>query len=145
MVGTMRAGAQPTLARVPHPHMPGTDRRHMARDYASGQKTSAGEGEAVSSPKASGPQTSTGTAAAGDKAATGGTGAGGATGAAGGTKTAAATGPAGTALAVGATAASAAAEKSKRLGRSMSPSRQVADDGPPAPTSPGPPPTHEER
>jgi type IV secretion system protein TrbL len=145
MVGTLRASAQPTLARVPHPHMPGADRRHMARDYASGQKaSSAGGGRAVSSPKASGPQAGSSSAATESKAASGGTGASGAAGAAGGTKAAAAAGPAGTALAVGATAPAAVAEKSKRLTPPISPSRRVVDDAPP-PVSPGPPPTHEER
>jgi type IV secretion system protein TrbL len=146
MVGTLQAGAQPTLARVPHPRMPGANRRHMAREYASGQKaSSAGGGQAVSSPKASGPQAGAGSVATGSKAAGGGTGASGAAGAAGGTKAAAAAGPAGVALAVGATAASAAVEKSKRLGPALSPSRRAVDEGAPPPVSPGPPPTHEER
>jgi type IV secretion system protein TrbL len=145
MVGTLQAGAQPTLARVPHPRMPGANRRHMAREYASGQKaSSAGGGQAVSSPKASGPQAGAGSVATGSKAAGGGTGASGAA-AAGGTKAAAAAGPAGVALAVGATAASAAVEKSKRLGPALSPSRRAVDEGAPPPVSPGPPPTHEER
>ena len=146
MVGTLRAGAQPTLARVPHPHMSGAGRLHMARDYTSGrQGSSAVGGQAVASPKAAGPAPGAGSTAAGSRAATATTGAGGSAGAAAGTKAAAAAGPAGAALAVGATAAGAAADKSKRLARSAPLPRQVADDGHRAPTSPGPPPTHEER
>ena len=148
MVGTLRAGAQPTIDKVRHAHMPGATRGHMAKDYASGQKTSSARGgEAVSSPKAAGPQAGGGGAAgasAGGSAAGGaGAGAGGAGAAAGGTTAAAAAGPAGVALAAGATAASAVAEKSKeasvRGGQAMARIAESGGDPPRPPTSPGPP------
>lgn len=141
MVGTLRAGAQPTLSRVPHPHLGSSSRRHMAHDYASGRsRSSARGGEAVSSkPSASGPEAGAGAPTSpGAGAASGGAGAGGAA-ATGATPAAAAAGPA------GATAAGAAGQKAGQVGRAMARPRTPAEDDTPRPTSPGPPPTHEER
>jgi type IV secretion system protein TrbL len=145
MVGTLRAGAQPTLARVPHPHLASSSRRHMAHDYASGLTTSSARGgEAVTSkPTAPGPTAGAGTSTAGGTRPA--AGAGGAAAATGGASSvAAATGPAGAALAAGATAAAAADQKSRQVGRTMTKLRPQVEDETPRPSSPGPPPTHEE-
>ena len=147
MVGTLRAGAQPAIDKVRSAHMPGANRGQMAKDYASGQKSSSARGgEAVTSAKAAGPQAGGGSAAgagtAGSAAGGAGAGAGGAGAAAGGTTAAAAGGPAGVALAAGATAASAVAQKVKeapaRGGQAMTRIADSAGDSPRPPTSPGP-------
>ncbi|MFZ5848888.1 MAG: type IV secretion system protein [Actinomycetota bacterium] len=146
MVGTLRAGAQPTLDKVRQVHAPGASRGHMAKEYAAGQKASSARGaEAVSSPKAVGPQAGGGSAVAGSGAgAAGGAGAGGAGAgaAAGGTTTAAAAGPVGVALAAGATAATAAARAGKqagqRAGHSMAGVAESRGEPSRPPTSPGP-------
>ena len=143
MVGTLRASAQPTLSRVPHPHMSGATRSHMARDYASSRKSSpARGGEAVSTSKAPGPQSGAGAAAAG----AGGGGAGGAAagGAGAGTAAAAAGGPVGVGVAATAAAAGSAASAPKKVGQSMSNLADSVDREPERPVSPGPSPNDEE-
>jgi type IV secretion system protein TrbL len=144
MVGTLRAGAQPTLDKVRQVHAPGASRGHMAKEYAAGQKTSSARGgEAVSSPKAAGPRAGGSAVAGSGGGAAGGASAGGAgAAAAGGTATAAAAGPAGVALAAGATAATGAARAGKqageRAGHSMARLGGSRGEPPRPPTSPGP-------
>ena len=143
MVGTLRASAQPTLSRVPHPHLSGANRSQMAKEYASSsKKPSARGGEAVSTANTTGAPAGSATAG-GAGAGAGGAGAGSAAG--GRTAAAAAGGPVGTGVATAAVAAGAAAQAPKKAGQSLSKLRQATDGEPSRPTSPGPPPTHEER
>jgi len=150
MVGTLRAGAQPTIDKVSHAHAPGRARSHMAKDYASGQsKSTARGGEAVSTSGAAGAKPGAAADAGGAPATGASAGSAGSSAAAGGgAKAASAAGPVGAAVAVGATAGTAAVKKSKEVGirggESMARLAQSAGDEPPRPTSPGPP-THEER
>jgi type IV secretion system protein TrbL len=154
MVGTMRAGAQPAIDKVSHAHVPRMSRAGMAKDYASGQKSSSAHGAEATSPKAAGPQAggadadaanSTGAPGSGAAAApAGGAAAGGAA-----TEAAAAGGPTGAAVGAGAAATHAAVQKTQEAGArdsaAISHLGQTGADDPPGPTSAGPPPTHEER
>jgi type IV secretion system protein TrbL len=144
MVGTLRASAQPTLSRVPHPHLSGASRSHMAKEYASSSKSSSARGgEAVSTSAAPGPQAGAGAAATRPSAGTTATGAGSSAG--GGSAAAATGGPAGAGLAAAGVAAASATQATKKVGKSVSTLPQAIDDDPPRPVSPGPSPTHEER
>lgn len=133
MVGTLRAGAQPTLNRISSRARPGQSRGQMARDYAA----QAGGSNARSAGTVSNgaPGASAASPSAGAASAPAGAGAG--AGAAGG--------PAGVALAAGATAAAKGAAAAQKTASGVARTAEaVTAPAPPPPTSPGPSTTDKE-